>query len=102
MAKSVRISDDLYSMASLEAALMHRSVAQQIEHWAALGQALERRGDVPEIREVSIAHMRFRDHDRVRRGELESDDLAFIPRDRVKKAKVVFPKDAFAEYAPKR
>ena len=102
MAQSIRISDDLYEMARHEAGLMHRSVAQQIEHWASLGQALERRADVPEIREVSIAHMRFRDHDRVRRGVLSPDQLALIPRDQIKKAKLVFPKDAFAEYAPKR
>ena len=98
MAKSVRISEDLYSTARIEAALMHRSVAQQIEHWTAIGQALEARGDLPVVREASISHMRARDHDRVRRGKISSDDLAFIPTSLIKTATIVFPKDAFAEY----
>jgi hypothetical protein len=98
MAKSVRISDDLYSMALVEAALMHRSVAQQIEHWAAIGQALEAGGDLPAVRRASIAHQRARDHDRVRRGKLQPRALHFIPKERVRRAKLVFPKNAFAEY----
>lgn len=101
MAKSIRISDDLYSMARLEAAMMHRSVAQQIEHWAAIGQVLEVRGDLPEVRELSIAHMRLRDHDRVRTGKAKARDYHFIPSDMIKNAKIVWPKDAFKEYEPK-
>ena len=65
MAKSIRISDDLYEMASTEAVLMHRSLAQQIEHWAAIGQAVEASGELPDIRSAAIAHMRARDHERV-------------------------------------
>src|SRR6185437_14350686 len=41
MAKSIRISDPLYDEAEAIAQKMHRSLAQQIEHWAALGRALE-------------------------------------------------------------
>jgi hypothetical protein len=100
MARSVRISDDLYSMALVEAALMHRSVAQQLEHWAAIGQALEARGDLPAVREASIAHQRARDHDRVRRGKLRARALHFIPKERVQKAELAFPRDAFAEFEP--
>lgn len=96
MAKSVRISDDLYEMARLEAGVMHRSVAQQLEHWAALGQALEARGDISEVREVSIAHMRARDHHRVRRGRARARDLHFVPADWAKSAKITWPKNAFA------
>src|SRR4051794_13986173 len=98
MAKSIRISDDLYDMAATEAALMHRSLAQQIEHWAAIGQAVEAADDLPEIRHAVVAHMRARDHERVRRGRATPDRLAFIPRPLVQRATVVFPKDAFAEY----
>jgi hypothetical protein len=102
MAKSIRISDDLYSMARLEAAVMHRSVAQQIEHWASIGQVLEVRGDLPEVRELSIAQMRLRDHDRVRTGKAKARDYHFIPAEMAKRAKMVWPKDAFAEYEPKK
>lgn len=51
MAKSVRISDPLFEHATLESALMHRSIAMQIEHWCALGCALEASGmSVPELK----------------------------------------------------
>lgn len=98
MAKSIRISDDLYDMAATEAPLMHRSLAQQIEHWAAIGQAVEASGDLPEIKSAAIAHMRARDHERVRRGRVSADKLALVPKALVRKAKVVFPENAFAEY----
>lgn len=101
MAKSIRISDDLYEMASLEAKLMHRSLAQQIEHWAAIGQAIEASGEFDDIRSYTLSHMRARDHDRVRRGKVTSRELTFIPKDMAKRLKMEFPKDAFAEYDPK-
>lgn len=102
MAKSVRISDDLFSMASLEAKLMHRSIAQQIEHWASIGQALEASGEFDAIRSATLANMRARETDSVRRGRTKSRELTFIPEDMAKKMKMVFPKDAFAEYDRKR
>ena len=37
--KSIRISDDVYELAQQEAAMMRRSIAQQVEHWAGLGAA---------------------------------------------------------------
>lgn len=98
MAKSIRISDELYEMAATEAAVMHRSLAQQIEHWAALGQAIEASGDLPEVRSAAVAHMRARDHERVRRGRASADGMALLSKERVRAAKLVFPKDAFAEY----
>ena len=81
--------------------MMHRSVAQQVEHWAAIGQALEASGEMDDIRSYSISHMRARDHDRVRTGKAEARDYHFIPDDMIKNAKVIWPKDAFAEYEPK-
>ncbi len=101
MAKSIRISDDLYSMASLEAKLMHRSLAQQIEHWAAIGQAIEASGEFDDIRSYTLSHMRARDHDRVRRGKARATDYHFIPPEMARKAKISWPKDAFAEYDEK-
>lgn len=98
MAKSIRISDDLYEMASLEAKLMHRSLAQQIEHWAAIGQAAEAIGEMDDVRNASLSFMRARDHDRVRRRRVAPDDLALISKERLRRSEFVFPKDAFAEY----
>jgi hypothetical protein len=100
MAKSVRISDDLYSMARREAAMMHRSVAQQIEHWAAIGQALEASNEYDDVRSYSISHMRWRDHDRVRTGKAKATDYFLIPPERIREAKVTEPKDAFKEFEP--
>ena len=102
MAKSIRISDDLYEMASLEAKLMHRSLAQQIEHWAAIGQALEATGEFDDVRSATLSHMRARDHDRVRRGKARARDYHIIPREMVRRAKLTFPKAAFAEFDPHR
>ncbi len=97
MAKSIRISDDLYEMASLEAKLMHRSLAQQIEHWAAIGQAIEASGELDDIRSYTLSHMRARDHDRVRRGKARASDYHVIPRG-IAEGKMTWPKEAFAEY----
>ena len=41
---SIRVSSVLFAEASHTGAAMTRSGAQQLEHWARLGQALERRG----------------------------------------------------------
>jgi hypothetical protein len=98
MAKSVRISDDLYSMARREAAMMHRSVAQQIEHWAAIGQALEASNEYDDVRSYSISHMRWRDHDRVRTGKAKATDHFVFPPGWVREAKLTEPKDAFKEF----
>lgn len=42
--QAVKISDILLKAARREAELMSRSVARQIEHWAALGQSIEKSG----------------------------------------------------------
>jgi len=34
MAKSIRVSDRLYSLAEATSQQLHRSLAQQVEHWA--------------------------------------------------------------------
>jgi len=44
MAKSVRISDDLYALAQTTSQALGRSTAQQMEYWARLGAALDAAG----------------------------------------------------------
>jgi hypothetical protein len=44
MAQSVRISDDLYSMAQNVSLALERPIAQQVEFWARLGMALDAAG----------------------------------------------------------
>lgn len=41
---SIRVSSDLFARAQHQAELMSRSIAQQVEHWARLGAALEASG----------------------------------------------------------
>ncbi|WP_339093716.1 TA system antitoxin ParD family protein [Variovorax paradoxus] len=44
MAQSIRISDELYSLAQSTGSALGRPIAQQMEHWARLGAALEAAG----------------------------------------------------------
>src|SRR5450759_3170155 len=44
MAQSIRISDELYDTAQRASVLLARSLAQQMEHWARLGAAIEAAG----------------------------------------------------------
>lgn len=44
MSQTIRIPDSLLALAQREAELMSRTVAQQLEHWARLGLALEASG----------------------------------------------------------
>jgi|GEM_PF-723790 len=41
MSKSIRISDDLASIAEAASVVAHRSPPQQIEHWAQIGRVME-------------------------------------------------------------
>jgi hypothetical protein len=44
MAKSVRISDELYTLVEKTGAELSRSLAQQLEHWARIGAAVDAAG----------------------------------------------------------
>ncbi|WP_077038033.1 hypothetical protein [Pelomonas sp. KK5] len=44
MAKSIRVSDGMYELASQAGEAMHRSLAEQVEFWARLGAALDAAG----------------------------------------------------------
>lgn len=44
MAKSVRISDELYALVEATSAELTRSLAQQLEHWARIGAAVDAAG----------------------------------------------------------
>lgn len=47
---SIRISADLFEQAARQGAVLSRSAAQQLEHWARLGAALEASGlSVPQL-----------------------------------------------------
>ena len=47
MGMPVRIDDDLYQLAKLEAKVEHRTIAGQIEFWAKVGRAALDNPDLP-------------------------------------------------------
>lgn len=53
MAQSIRISDELYRLAQSTGQALGRPIAQQMEHWARLGAALEASG----ISSTSAMHL---------------------------------------------
>ena len=98
MAKSIRITDELYELATHEAALMQRSLAQQIEHWVKLGVGVERTAGatVDEVRAAALQYRHARDEADVRSGRKPASSLHAIPPAIVRSAKLEFPKDAFS------
>jgi len=98
MAKSIRITDELYELATQEAALMHRSLAQQIEHWVKLGVGVERMAGatVDDVRAAALQYRHARDEAAVRGGRRTASSLHAIPPSIVRSARIEFPKSAFA------
>jgi len=98
MAKSIRISDDLYELAGREAGLMHRSLAQQLEHWVRLGVGLELSGSatMDDVRSAAVRYRQAREQSAVRRGKRSATTLHAIPAELAKTARADFPADAFA------
>jgi hypothetical protein len=78
--KSVRISDDLFELARSESSAMSRSIAQQLEHWAKIGAALEQAGVTQEqLRKILSGDMRVRERVFMKLGLLKQADLYLIP-----------------------
>ncbi len=97
MAKSIRITDELYEFALQEAALMQRSLAQQIEHWVKLGVGVEHAtgASVEDVRAAALRYRHVRDEAAVRSGRRAASSLHAIPASLVRSARVEFPKAAF-------
>lgn len=94
MAKNVRISDELYALAQIEASLQDRSIAQQLEHWAKRGMALVSSSASPDsvsARDAAVAMTRRLDALDVATGRRSVDSLHFIPRSIARDSKPVFP-----------
>lgn len=98
MAKSIRITDELYELATQEAALMHRSLAQQIEHWVKLGVGVEHSAGatLDDVRAVALRYRHVRDEAAVRSGKRTASSLHAIPSALIKSAHVEFPRAAFS------
>ncbi|MBU3623404.1 ParD-like family protein [Polynucleobacter sp. AP-Latsch-80-C2] len=73
MGMPVRIDDDLYELAKLEAKAEHRTIAGQIEFWATVGRAAIDNPDLPVSFIIdSLASM----------AEPRDQGTPFIPRSR--------------------
>jgi hypothetical protein len=111
MARSIRVSDVLFTEAEREARLMHRSIAAQVEHWAGLGRALESAGlTIDAIRSalrgtgerqdawLDIAKRAYQEQSRqsVREG-LPPEALHLVPRSVLRRARVRFPDVDFGD-----
>lgn len=97
MAKSIRISDELYEVALQEAALMQRSLAQQVEHWVKLGIGVESAtgATVDDVRAAALRYRHVRDEAAVRSGRRTASSLHAIPAAMVRSSRIEFPKSAF-------
>ncbi|HEX6707823.1 MAG TPA: hypothetical protein VF169_23970 [Albitalea sp.] len=109
---SIRVSVELFEQARLQGDVMSRSAAQQIEHWAKLGAALEARGlSVAQMSrllqaqrqadpmEVEVApaddlwafkrSRQARDLERVESGASSNDRMSWFSAGRAKSARLV-------------
>lgn len=98
MAKSIRITDELYELATQEAALMHRSLAQQVEHWVKLGIGVEHAAGatLDDVRAAALRYRHVRDEVAVQSGKRTASSLHAIPAAMARNAQVEFPRTAFA------
>lgn len=83
---SLRISADLFALAREEADLLSRSTAQQIEHWARIGRAVEAAGlTVPAAKELvrrngrlDIVHVHSENELWDHKRELQARDIQLV------------------------
>ena len=92
MAKSIRVSDELYQLADSASASAHRSLAQQIEYWAALGRALEAAGvTTVQAQKVIEGDLRARERALLKVGLANPESMYLFPVALARKTKVHFP-----------
>jgi hypothetical protein len=92
MAKSIRVSERLYSLADATSRKAHRSPAQQIEHWAELGRALEAAGvTTAQVLDILGGNLRARERLMLKLGLAEQDSMYLFPVTLAQQTKVSFP-----------
>jgi len=92
MAKSIRVSDELYELADSASASAHRSLAQQIEYWAALGRAIEAAGvTTSAAQQVIEGDRRARERALLRLGLADPERMYLFPIALARKTKIRFP-----------
>ena len=92
MAKSIRVSDRLYSLAEATSQQLHRSLAQQVEHWAELGRAVEAAGiTTVQMLEILNGDLRARERLMLKLGLAKQESMYLFPVALAQQAKVWFP-----------
>ena len=104
MSKSLRLSDALFEAASAAGGEFTRSAAQQVEHWARLGRALEERGlpvdtaltllrgeSIVDAKEMwaNKRKLQKRDLALAKSGRINPADMHLIPAGMAKTAKIL-------------
>ncbi len=91
MAKSIRVSDHLYQLADMTSRKLHRSLAQQVEHWAELGRAVEAAGvTTAQILDILGGDARARERLMLKLGLANQQSMYLFPVDLARKTKVRF------------
>jgi ParD-like antitoxin of type II bacterial toxin-antitoxin system len=92
MAKSIRVSDRLYSLAEATSQKVHRSLAQQVEHWAELGRALEAVGiTTAQVLDILSGDLRERERLMLKLGLASQESMYLFPVALARQTKVSFP-----------
>ena len=92
MAKSIRVSDRLYSLAEATSRTVHRSLAQQVEHWAELGRALEAAGiTTAQVLDILGGDLRARERLMLKLGLASQESMYLFPVALAQQTKVSFP-----------
>jgi hypothetical protein len=92
MAKSIRVSDQLYSLAEATSQKVHRSLAQQIEHWAELGRALDAAGiTTAQVFDILGGDLRARERLMLKLGLTTQESMYLFPVALAQQTKVSFP-----------
>jgi hypothetical protein len=92
MAKSIRVSDRLYGLAEATCQHLHRSLAQQVEHWAELGRALDAAGvTTAQVLDILGGDLRARERLMLKLGLAEQESMYLFPATLAQETKVWFP-----------
>ena len=92
VAKSIRVSDRLYLLAEATAQQLHRSPAQQVEHWAELGRALDAVGiTTAQVQDILSGDLRARERLMLKLGLVEQESMYLFPVSLAQQTKVSFP-----------
>ena len=96
--KSIRVSDEIYALASASSAPQHRSLAQQVEHWALLGHALEAAGVTTAQAQALLGRdPSARERALLKLGLIDQASLLLFPPALARATKVAFPELAGVE-----